>query len=203
MGNKLREVFCDGLSKKQVETMIKNMTRWCKERDCITCASYIAVSPYLPGFVTDGPKCKRGGLADGTCDKYEYNPKIWHDIPWEKLRLEEGKEIMEEVKQERQAILEDAVACVCGQRQEDYGDPEDSFGVTSQFWEVYVRERCVSPGADVSFLPDDVANMMELLKMARSMRGYNRDNYIDRAGYAACAGEIAARREKKNALIGK
>jgi len=35
--------------------------------------------------------------------------------------------------------------------------------------------------------------MMILLKMARQMTGeYNPDDFVDMAGYAGCAGEIAA-----------
>jgi hypothetical protein len=40
----------------------------------------------------------------------------------------------------------------------------------------------------------DVANLMEGLKIARRYTGaLNLDDYVDGAGYAACAGEIAAR----------
>lgn len=38
----------------------------------------------------------------------------------------------------------------------------------------------------------DVATMMGLLKVARIATGYKDDNFVDLAGYAACAGEIAA-----------
>ncbi|MCR4341662.1 MAG: DUF6378 domain-containing protein [Gemmatimonadaceae bacterium] len=42
--------------------------------------------------------------------------------------------------------------------------------------------------------PLDVANMMEAMKIARRKSGsHNIDDYIDGAGYAACAGEIAER----------
>lgn len=41
--------------------------------------------------------------------------------------------------------------------------------------------------------PHDVANLMEGLKIARRYAGNtNFDDYIDGAGYAACAGEIKA-----------
>ena len=40
----------------------------------------------------------------------------------------------------------------------------------------------------------DVANLMEGLKIARRYTGaFNIDDYLDGCGYAACAGEIAAR----------
>lgn len=39
----------------------------------------------------------------------------------------------------------------------------------------------------------DVANLMEGLKIARRYSGaFNVDDYVDGAGYAACAGQIAA-----------
>ena len=42
--------------------------------------------------------------------------------------------------------------------------------------------------------PHDVAILMALLKIARVRSGrYKADNYIDLAGYAACAAEIADR----------
>lgn len=44
------------------------------------------------------------------------------------------------------------------------------------------------------FKAEDVAMMMVLFKTGRIMSGkVNPDNYIDLAGYAACAGEIATR----------
>ena len=41
--------------------------------------------------------------------------------------------------------------------------------------------------------PKDVATMMGLLKVARIATGSNPDSFVDLAGYAACAGEIAER----------
>nr|DAK94186.1 MAG TPA: hypothetical protein [Caudoviricetes sp.] len=46
-------------------------------------------------------------------------------------------------------------------------------------------------GNDIS--PVDVAQMMILLKVARAKGNpKHQDNWVDMAGYAACAGEIAA-----------
>lgn len=45
-------------------------------------------------------------------------------------------------------------------------------------------------------LPEDVAAMMALLKIARIASGHAKaDNWVDLAGYAACGGEIEERRE--------
>ena len=81
---------------------------------------------------------------------------------------------------------------MCHDRNTQYGEPEDSFRAIAEFWETYVREKCVTPGASVCIQPADVAMMMVLLKVARTFCGTKADTYIDIAGYAACAAEIEA-----------
>lgn len=92
----------------------------------------------------------------------------------------------------RSEILDTAKKCVCGDRQEDYGSAEDNFETIATLWEVYLERKCVSSNADVCLLPEDVAVMMALLKIARIASGREHaDNWIDAAGYMACGGEIA------------
>lgn len=94
----------------------------------------------------------------------------------------------------RAAVLEKARACVCGEREEDYGSPEDSFGCIAELWEAYLRAACVSPDSVVRVTPTDVAMMMALLKIARvgtSTIGGTADSFVDLAGYAACGAECA------------
>lgn len=94
----------------------------------------------------------------------------------------------------RAAVLEKARACVCGEREEDYGSPEDSFGCIAELWEAYLRAACVSPNAIITVTPTDVAMMMALLKIARvgtSCVGGTADSFVDLAGYAACGAECA------------
>ncbi len=91
----------------------------------------------------------------------------------------------------RAEILDAAKACVCGQREEDYGTPEDNFGMIADLWSVYMRKKCV---AAVCILPEDVAALMALLKIARIAAGSaTADSWVDLAGYAACGGEIGAK----------
>ena len=92
----------------------------------------------------------------------------------------------------RKEILAAAEACVCGQREEDYGSPEDNFRTIAELWQAYIKARCVGAGVHVEVLAEDVACMMALLKIGRIAggRGTN-DCWIDLAGYAACGGEIA------------
>lgn len=94
----------------------------------------------------------------------------------------------------RQRVLKEAERCVCGQREQDYGGPEDSFRLIAELWEPYIRKRIVSDGTDVCIEPHDVAVMMGLLKVARiASNPQHMDNWVDLAGYAACGGEIAGR----------
>ena len=94
----------------------------------------------------------------------------------------------------RADILDRAKAIVTGEREKQYGKPEDNFAAVAQMWEVYLREQCVGEGADVRVAPEDVAMMMVLLKVGRLMTGdYLADNYVDICGYVACAGEIAGK----------
>lgn len=83
----------------------------------------------------------------------------------------------------RAAILDAAKKIVTGDREKQYGSPEDNFGVIARLWTTY---------AGHSFTPVDVAVMMTLLKVARIKTGhYKIDSYVDACGYLACAAEIA------------
>lgn len=85
----------------------------------------------------------------------------------------------------RTEILENAAFCVNGQRQQDYGSPEDSFSLIAKLWSAYTGHE---------YTAVDVAMMMGLLKMARIKGGRaTEDSFVDLAGYAACAGEISSK----------
>lgn len=91
----------------------------------------------------------------------------------------------------RTEILDAAQNIVNGERDQQYGTPEDSFEVIAELWQSYIRASCVKVGSVVRILPEDVAAMMALLKNARISTGQSKaDNWVDLAGYAACGGEI-------------
>ena len=84
----------------------------------------------------------------------------------------------------RESILNRAIECVCGEREQDYGSPEDNFGRIAAYWSTHL-------GMEIT--AEDVAVMMALLKIARIGAGTaTDDSWVDLAGYAACGGEIAA-----------
>ena len=112
----------------------------------------------------------------------------------EKLETEDEPDEGEAKKLTCAAVLEKARACVCGEREQDYGSPEDSFGCIAELWEAYLRAACVSPDSVVRVTPTDVAMLMALLKIARvgtSCVGGTADSFVDLAGYAACGAECA------------
>lgn len=95
----------------------------------------------------------------------------------------------------RAEILEAARVCVCGEREHDYGKPEDNFTTIGLLWSVYLN--AAHPEYTKTFPYNgidakDVATMMALLKVARIATGSSPDSFVDLAGYAACAGEITA-----------
>jgi hypothetical protein len=82
----------------------------------------------------------------------------------------------------RKETLNQAEKAVCGDREKDYGSPENNFKLIANLWSFYLN-RCVSK--------TDVAAMMILLKIARVATGVNKDdNWVDIAGYAACGAEV-------------
>lgn len=84
-------------------------------------------------------------------------------------------------------ILQEAKTIVTGDRNTTHGSMERSFVVIAQLWDTYLVGR--KHGGPITAV--DVANMMVLLKIARSIQGTPvRDHYVDMAGYAAISGEL-------------
>lgn len=90
----------------------------------------------------------------------------------------------------RAEILAAAQKCVCGDREQGYGSPENNFLTIGNLWTVYLA----AEGKQIERITaKDVAVMLALLKIARIASGHAKaDNWIDLAGYAACGGEIEA-----------
>jgi hypothetical protein len=81
----------------------------------------------------------------------------------------------------RRECLQRAEKCVCGERDVDHGKPENTFPMIANLWSAYL---------EIPLTAHEVTVMMVLFKAARTRCGsYIPDNYIDMAGYAACAAE--------------
>lgn len=72
------------------------------------------------------------------------------------------------------SVLSEAISIINGKRQDQYGDPEDSFELIAQFWSLWL-------GCEVC--KQDVAMMMVLFKQVRERNQHKRDNCRDAAGY--------------------
>ena len=100
----------------------------------------------------------------------------------------------ETVEATRAHVLELARKCVCSDRESQYGSPENNFALIAAFWGLYLEEKLQL--TEIEIKAEDVAMMMALLKIARCTTGQVKlDNYVDLAGYAACGGEIAMKKE--------
>ena len=84
----------------------------------------------------------------------------------------------------RGAVLAEAGKVINGERQDAYGNPEDSFAEIGTLWGWYL-------GRPLS--PSDVAMMMVLLKFAREKNQRKRDNVVDACGYLALYADIVDR----------
>jgi Domain of unknown function (DUF6378) len=70
-----------------------------------------------------------------------------------------------------------------------HGDTKRSFELIAQLWGVYISHS-MAIRKQVSLTPFDVANMMIMVKQARSIYGNSPDNQVDIAGYAALAAAL-------------
>ena len=82
-----------------------------------------------------------------------------------------------------QSILEEADSIINGERQDEYGNPEDSFQIVADFWTPYLLHK---HGANFDLSAEDIAIMMSLFKHARMLgQKDKRDNARDAIGYLA------------------
>ena len=84
--------------------------------------------------------------------------------------------------------LDEAKRTICGERQDVYGSPEDSFAIIAEYWSTYLKNRVTDKDAPLD--AKDIAHMMILFKMARVQgQAPSRDSYVDICGYAGIAAD--------------
>jgi hypothetical protein len=87
---------------------------------------------------------------------------------------------------ERIRLLSKGIELTGGDRNAVYGDPWDNLTACAALWEAYLTAKY----SEVHLVAEDVAHMMQLVKMTRTFHGgYHADNYVDNATYGAIAGE--------------
>jgi hypothetical protein len=96
-----------------------------------------------------------------------------------------GKRASEEHTVElRVEALREAATIISSDRNKSYGGPEENFDRIAKLWTMLFG---------VEFSQEDVAMAMIAVKMARYMNrdgGFQRDTWIDIAGYAGCGYEV-------------
>jgi hypothetical protein len=80
-------------------------------------------------------------------------------------------------------------------RLKEHGHTERSFGMIADLWTTYINHSFTSRG-DVKLRPYDIAQMMSMVKMARSTYGYSFDNFVDGAGYTALSALLHPERKE-------
>ncbi len=98
-----------------------------------------------------------------------------------------------------ESILQEAERLTNGDRQAQYGPPDQDFRRTADMWTAIWRHKLL-PGE--SFSTIDVAIAMILLKCSRQTHQQKRDNWTDIAGYANCGQKCAEASEESPFITG-
>lgn len=84
-----------------------------------------------------------------------------------------------------------ALDIINGERQDKYGNPEDSFALIGKYWTEFLKANGVIACDQVNISNKEVAEMMMLFKIARmSGQKPSLDNYLDLVGYAWIAADM-------------
>ena len=98
-------------------------------------------------------------------------------------------------------ILKKTEKLVNDSRAKTHGDKVANHENIARLWSSYLQNKTQ---LNINLKAEDVANLMILLKVARSQAGeHNVDDYIDTCGYASIAGEIAEKRTEISATLGE
>lgn len=101
----------------------------------------------------------------------------------------------------RSDILDKAKHIITEDRNDTYGEPEESFEDIATLWNAYLFLKKKYHMCPV-ITSEDVGLMMVLFKIGRQITGEGKlDNYVDMAGYCACAGEIFDTKQDKQVIL--
>ncbi|QDP64137.1 MAG: hypothetical protein Unbinned2301contig1004_63 [Prokaryotic dsDNA virus sp.] len=110
---------------------------------------------------------------------------IRDDGMWQEVRFAEEPTVT------KASLLDNAKAAVAD-RGLNYGKPEDNFARIARLWSAHLYNTGKIEDEVQELTAIDVALMMDLMKTARLENDpLHQDSWVDKAGYAACGGEIA------------
>ena len=97
-------------------------------------------------------------------------------------------------------ILKKAEKLVSTDRAKAYGDKIVNHENIARLWSAYLQNKTK---LNIVLTPEDVAQLMTLLKIARTQGGeFKEDNFVDAVGYQAIAGEIGSKRSELSSSLG-
>lgn len=113
------------------------------------------------------------------------------------------KEIAD-VSKKAETAMEEAARIVSGARRNAYGHPEDNFQRIADLWTAYLKgDKDQRFGLSPHMLPQDVAHLMILMKIARLLESpKHRDSVVDIIGYAACIEALWEREANRTDTMG-
>jgi hypothetical protein len=92
----------------------------------------------------------------------------------------------------REEMLDRVRQCVCNDRDQQYGPPEDSFGRVAAIANVTIADYLAKPMDEIG-----VALFLASLKMGRLAHNPEHlDSWTDLAGYSVCGGSIVLGRQE-------
>lgn len=103
--------------------------------------------------------------------------------------------------EQRGACLKNAIKIINGERNDQYGNPENSFQVIADHWNATIKQLAQNridnhENLDNLLSAENVAQFMVLFKHCRQICGSGKeDNYTDQAGYIGLANDLS--KEKK------
>lgn len=84
-------------------------------------------------------------------------------------------------------FIDNVKTIICGNREVNYGKPEDNFTRIADLWKVYLDGKLQPDKLDAK----DVACLMVLMKVARLMNNPDHlDSWTDITGYGVCGGVL-------------
>ena len=97
-------------------------------------------------------------------------------------------------------ILKKTEKLVNDSRAKTHGDKVANHENIARLWSSYLQNKTK---LQIIISPEDVAQLMSLLKIARTQAGeHNIDDYVDAVGYQAIAGEIGSKRSELSSSLG-
>lgn len=102
--------------------------------------------------------------------------------------LEELDERLMNVDFDREYFLNEASKLINGQRQTNYGTPEENHSRIAAIWSVVLHDKLKAP-----ITPEEVIACMVGVKLGRLANDItHRDSWVDIIGYAALGGEMTS-----------